>query len=116
MKDVNNVSKVNKKPSLKKFYKTYDLWLQEGNPEGIPYTNKEGLCGAIRLYLADVPESEIEIRTGIWREFFNSLVEQGLNKIIPFNKDFGECLDEQEHGMCAYNADRILWVQRQLGK
>ena len=25
-------------------------------------------------------------------------------------------LDEQALGMCAYNKDRILWVQRQLGK
>ena len=102
---------MNKKPSLKNFYKTYDMWVQEGRPEGIPYTNKEGLCGAIRLYLADVPESEIEIRTAIWRGFFSSLEQAGLYKIIPFNKDFGQCLDEQEKGLCAFNSSRLDWVQ-----
>ena len=102
---------MNKKPSLKNFYKTYDMWVQEGRPEGIPYTNYQGLCGALRQYVSHMSEEQVETRTAIWRGFFSSFEQAGLNKIIPFNETFSECLDEQEKGLCAFNSSRLDWVQ-----
>lgn len=98
--------------AVKGFYESYVDWLDNGAPEGYPYSRHEGLCIAIGVYLFGEGYNQIE-RDLARREMKAQFLMAKLDTDYPFNRDCSEYGIESRMGTCHLNENRIMWVNKE---
>lgn len=91
-------------PELKSFYLAYNAWLEEGAPEGQPFSRETGLCSNLEQFdVSLLAELQTQFSAGNF-----------VREIFPFNPVAGSYDAEYKAGLCHLNPERIAWVKEMV--
>ena len=103
---------IEKLDKLADFYKAYSDWIDDGAPEGKPFSRNCGICVSLTLHLKDIgltPKEREQARKLMRSQF----IKAGLNGDYQFNNRELPYLTESAKGMIHTNKNRIAWVKRE---
>lgn len=97
---------------LAEFYEAYSDWIDDGAPEGEPFSRRVGLCGSVCLYLKSKGCNfrEREVALLLMRKQF---IKAGLSRDYPFNNADNSYYLESIDGAIHTNKNRMAWVKRE---
>lgn len=95
---------------LSEFYRAYSDWIDDGAPEGEPFSGRVGLCGSVCLYLKSKGCNfrEREMALFLMRKQF---IKANLNRDYPFNNRDNSYYMESIDGLIHTNKNRVAWVK-----
>lgn len=98
---------------LLEYLKTYELWLENGAPDGVVFSRRHGLCLNIDGYAEQFFPDDDTVEDVLLEELLKALKQDQINPVLPFIQ-WAWYADESRNKTCHLNQGRNEWIRKTI--